>query len=167
MAGEQCDDCVVELRATRVDEIRCALKAIMDRFEHAEQAPKFRIMALGAAWDGKGSASFFELAKLLSDAVEHGVCASPIEPLRLHQKQHATQLPDTPFQAIVYRPRRGKVGRMNVDAIILRGDRFRSRFGGNLPYRARRRMDGWRGAVHVRSGPGNPGAFITIAMTLA
>lgn len=167
MTREQCGDCIVECRAAWVDEIRSALEAPINGAEQFEEAPNLMIVALSGARDGKGSASFLQLAKLISDRIQHSVRAGPVEPLGLYQKQHAAQLPNAPLQAIVYRARRGKVGRVSVDTIALRGKRFGGRLGGSVPHGARRGMDRRRGAAHVRSGSGNPGAFITIAMTLA
>jgi hypothetical protein len=167
MTREQCGDCVAELSAAGVDQIRRALETVINGAKQSEQAPKLMIMALSGAGDGKGSTSLFQLAKLVSHRIQYGIRTGPVEPLGLHQKQHAAQLPNAPLQAIVYRPRRGKVGRVSVDTIALCGKRFGSRLGGNVPHGARRSMDRGRGAAHVRSGSGNPGAFITIAMTLA
>ena len=125
------------------------------------------MMAQSGAGHGKGSASLFQLAKLVPDRAQHGAGAGSVEPLSLHQKQDAAQLSNAPLQAIVDRPRSGKVGRMGVDPIAACEKRFGSRFGGNLPHGARRSMDRGRGVIHVRSGSGNPGAFITMAMMLA
>lgn len=167
MTREQRSDRVAEFGAAGVDQICRALQTAINGAEQSEQALKLVIMPLSGARDGKGPASLLQLAKLVSHRVQHGVRTGPVEPLGLHQKQHAAQLPNAPLQGIVYRPRRCKVGRMSIDTIALPGKRFGSRLGRNVPHGARRSMDRGRGAAHVRSGSGNPGVFITIAMMLA
>lgn len=84
MTREQRGDCVVEFRAARVDQIRRALETEINGAEQTKQAPKLVIMALSGARNGKGSASLFQLAKLVSHRIQHGVRTGAVEPLSLH-----------------------------------------------------------------------------------